>query len=213
MRKNAEKKDWRAWFLKWGLYVNAMEFLFVLVFIQTVKIPTVDFAWSEKWLLALLKDNILPTFCALMILFCLLFKKYFNYFTSGSEENFEVTSVDNWLVRQQPNRLKNLVFEVSSVFGVELVLKVETIRLNALLGAFGKDHLHTATWRRAVLDLRRRVDLERVGEILRCKRLASVKFVIAGELGNDVEKLLKAMNITQRTIYPDITGIAPFVRY
>lgn len=57
------------------------------------------------------------------------------------------------------------------------------------------------------------VDLERVGEILRCKRLASVKFVIEGQLGKDVKKLLKAANITPRTIYPDISGVVPFVRY
>ena len=96
MRKNANREEWRAWFIKWGLYVNAMEFLFVLVFIQTVKFPTIDFAWSERWLFALLKDNILPTFCALIILFCVLFKKYFNYFTSGSEENRRVISVDKY---------------------------------------------------------------------------------------------------------------------
>ena len=38
-----------------------------------------------------------------------------------------------WLVRQQPNRLKNLVFEVSSVFGIELVLKVDSTQC-----AFGR---------------------------------------------------------------------------
>lgn len=66
-----------------------------------------------------------------------------------------------WLVCQQPDRFKNLVFEIASVFGIELVLEVETIRLDALLGASGEDDLHTATRRRAVLDLRRRSSLAR----------------------------------------------------
>lgn len=57
------------------------------------------------------------------------------------------------------------------------------------------------------------VDLERVREILRCNRLASVKFVIEGKLGKDVERLLKAANITPRTIYPDVSGVVPFVLY
>lgn len=64
-------------------------------------------------------------------------------------------------VGQQPDRLQNLVFEIASVLGIELVLKIETIRLNALLGAPGEDDLHTATRRRAVLDLRRRSSLAR----------------------------------------------------
>ena len=66
-----------------------------------------------------------------------------------------------WLVCQQPDRFKNLVFKIASVFGIELVLEVETIRLDALLGASGEDDLHTATRRRAVLDLRRRSSLAR----------------------------------------------------
>ena len=57
------------------------------------------------------------------------------------------------LIMQHSNRLQNLVLEVASVFGIELVLKEEATRLNALQRTFCEDDFHIATRTRDVLDL------------------------------------------------------------